>query len=74
MPSEEDGKIISNGWKAAFITEAIGKGSKFRNPLDPFYEVDLLINEVKEMFEVIPANKNGTSSFFTQSIDDCEGK
>lgn len=46
LTSEEGGKVISNGSEAAFITDAIEKGSKSLVPLNPFYEVDPLTNEV----------------------------
>ena len=72
LTSEEESKIISNGWKAAFIVEAIEKGSKSLDPLDPFYEVAPLTNEVNEMFEVIRANQDYISSFVTRSIDGYE--
>ena len=42
--SEKIGKIISDVWKAVFITEAIEKGSKSLDPLDLFYEVNPLTN------------------------------
>ena len=41
MTSEEGCGIINNSWKAAFITEAILKGKKGFEPLDPFFTVDL---------------------------------
>ena len=44
MTSEEGRKIISDGWKAAFITEAIEQGTKGLEPLDPFFNIDPLIN------------------------------
>ena len=44
MTSEEGRGIISNGWKAAFITEAILKDKKGLGPLDPFFTVDPLLN------------------------------
>ena len=72
MTSEEGGKIISNGWKAAFSTEAIEKGSKSLNLVDLFYKVVPLTNEVNEMFEMIPDNQDDISSFATQSIHDYE--
>ena len=45
MTSEEGHQIISNGWKTAFITEAIEQGAKDLRSLDPFFDIDLLINE-----------------------------
>ena len=45
MTSEEGHQIISNGWKTAFITEAIEQGTKDLRSLDPFFDIDLLINE-----------------------------
>ena len=58
LTSKEGDKIIFNGWKAAFITKAIEKGSKPLSPLNPFYEVDLLTKKGNEMFEVIPVSIN----------------
>ena len=72
MNSEDGDKIISNGWKATFITEVIRKGPKSLNLLDPFYETDPWNHEVNGVFEVILANQDDISSFATQSIDDCE--
>ena len=45
MTSEEGHQIISNDWKTAFITEAIEQGAKDLRSLDPFFDIDLLINE-----------------------------
>lgn len=45
MISEEGSKIITNGWKAAFITEALEQGIKGLKLLHPFFEIDQLINE-----------------------------
>ena len=50
LTPEEGGKIFSVSLKAAFITEATEKGSKPLDPLDPFYVVDPLTNEMNEMF------------------------
>ena len=52
--------------------QAIKKGSKSLNPLDPFYGVDPLTNEVNKIFEVIPTSQDDISSFATPSIDDYE--
>ena len=43
MTSEEGHQIISNGWKTAFIAEAIEQGTKDLRSLDPFF--DIIINE-----------------------------
>lgn len=45
MISEEGSKIITNGWKAAFITEVLEQGIKGLKLLHPFFEIDQLINE-----------------------------
>ena len=56
MTSEEERKIISNGWKAALITEAIEQGTKGLEPLDPFFDIDLLINEDNQtIVETLPS-------------------
>ena len=44
MTSEEGRGIISNGMKAAFMTEAISKGKKGLESHDPFFTVDPLLN------------------------------
>ena len=46
------------------------EGSKSLHPLNLFYEIDLLTNEVNEIFEVIQANQDDISSFVTRSIND----
>ena len=51
MTSENGREIISNGWKAAFITEAIEKGTKCLEPLDLFITVDLLIHDGPQISE-----------------------
>ena len=45
MSSEEACKIIPNDLKAAFLTEAIQQGMKCLEPLNPFFDIDPLINE-----------------------------
>ena len=70
LTPKEGGKIFSIGMKAAFITEAIEKGSKPLDSVNPFYEVDPLTSEMSEMFEVIPANQDDFCNFATRSIDD----
>ena len=45
MASEESCKIISNHWKATFITEAIEQGTKDLEPLNMFFDIDSLIKE-----------------------------
>ena len=49
--------------ESSFLYSNYQKSSKLLSPLDPFYEVDPLCNEVDEMFEVIPANQDDISSF-----------
>ena len=48
MTSEEDRKVISNGWKAAFITEAIEQGTQGLEPLDPFFDIDPLTKPLQQ--------------------------
>ena len=48
MTSEEGRKIMSHGWKATFITEAIEQAAKGLEPLDLFFHIDPLINEDKQ--------------------------
>ena len=48
-----DGRnIISNGWKAAFIMEALSKGTNGLEPLDPFASIDPL-SEDSESMEIV---------------------
>ena len=48
MTSEEGRKVMSHGWKATFITEAIEQGAKGLEPLDLLFDIDPLINEDKQ--------------------------
>ena len=48
MTSEEGRKIMSNGWKATFITEAIEQRAKGLEPLDLIFVIDPLISEDKQ--------------------------
>ena len=59
MASEEGRKTISNGWKAAFITEATEQGTKCLQPLDLFFDIDPLINEDNQtIVETLQAKKH----------------
>ena len=51
MTSKNGREIISNGWKAAFITEAIEKGTKRLEPLDLFITVYPLIHDEPQISE-----------------------
>ena len=69
MTSEEGRAIISNGWKASFITEAILKGKKGLEPLDPFFTVDPLLNNDDQINEEVQSNQDNTS-FFARPFED----
>ena len=43
LTSEKGREIISNGWKAAAITDAITKGSHGLESFDPFQAIDPLV-------------------------------
>ena len=47
------------------LLKPLKKSSKSQDPLDPFYEVDSLTNEVNDMSEVISTNQDHISSFVT---------
>ena len=70
MTSEEGRKIISNGWKAAFITEAIEQGTKGLESLDPFFNIDPILNEDNQTtVETLPSQ--GDIDFFaTRFVND----
>ena len=69
MTSEECRGIISIGWKAAFITEAILKGKKGFEPLDPFFTVDPLLNNNDQINEEVQSNQEN-ASFFAKQFED----
>ena len=70
MTSEEGGKIISNGWKAAFITEAIDQGTKGLEPLDPFFDINPLINVDNQTIAETLASQDDIDFFATRFIND----
>ena len=63
MTSENGREIISNGWKAAFITEAIEKGTKDLEPLDFFITIDLLIHDEPQISEESFGNQENYAYF-----------
>ena len=69
LTSEKYRTIISNGWKAAFITEAIENGSSSLEPLDPCYEVDPLINTEEDLPEAVRLNDENAEYFITSSTE-----
>ena len=69
MTSEEGRGIISNGWKAAFITEAILKGKKGLEPPDPFFTVDPLLNDDDQINEKVQSNQDN-AGFFAMRFED----
>ena len=64
LTSEKNRTIISNGWKAAFITEAIENGSSSLEPLDQFYEVDPLIITEEDVPEAVRLNDEKRRIFY----------
>ena len=68
--SEKGHKITSNGLKATFITEEIEQGTKSLKPLDPFYDIDPLINEVNQTTVETLASQDGINFVLTQFIND----
>ena len=69
LTSEKNRTIISNGWKAAFITEDIENGSSSLEPLDPFYEVDPLINTEEDVPKAVRLNDENAEYFITPSTE-----
>ena len=56
LTSSEGREITSNGWKAAFIEEALIKGTKGLDPLDPFALIDPLSEEVDSINFAVTLN------------------
>ena len=45
MTTPEGEQVISSGWSAAEITNALKNGETFLEPLDPFADIDPLLSE-----------------------------
>ena len=60
IPAEESRKT-----RAAFITEAIEQGTKLLEPLNPFFDIDLLINEEKQTIVETLASQDNIDFFAT---------
>ena len=45
MTKPEGGQVISSGWSAAGITNALKNGETCLEPLDPFADIDPLVSE-----------------------------
>ena len=72
MTSELSCKIISNCWKAAFITEGIEKRTKILGPLDPLFDINLLITEDNQtIIETLPTEDD--IDFFDEGEWEFEG-
>ena len=69
MTSEEGRGIISNVWKASFITEAILKGKKGLENLGPFFTFDPLLNNNDQINEEVQSNQ-GNAGFFAGRFED----
>ena len=74
--SEKGREIISNGWKAAFITEVISTGSHGLESLDPFQAVDPLVDNESSTFETNVKVAGNDIDFFvtSKSFEDSEDK
>ena len=53
----EGKEIIANGWKAAYITEALKKGKQGLDPLDPFASIDPLSDESEPIDFAVQSNE-----------------
>ena len=53
----EGKEIIINGWKAAYITEALKKGKQGLDPLDPFASIDPLSDESEPIDFAVQSNE-----------------
>ena len=69
LTSSEGREITSNGWKVAFIEEALIKGTKGLDPLDPFALIDSLNEEVNSINFAVTLNTE-VDSFFVSKNDD----
>ena len=72
--SEKGREIISNGWKAAFISEAMSPGSHGLESLDPFQDVDSLVGNGSSTFETNVKVADNDIDFFVipKSFEDSE--
>ena len=72
--SEKGREIISNDWKAAFITEAISTDSHGLDSLDPFQAVDPLVDTRSSTIETkVKVADNDIDFFVTpKSFEDSE--
>ena len=63
-------EITSNGWKAAFIKEALIKGTKGLDPLNPLALIDPLSEEVDSINFAVVLNTEVDSFFVSKNDDD----
>ena len=75
--SQKGREIISNGWKAACISEALSSGSLGLDPLDLFQAADPLTTEKSNTETYMPSRTDGNIKFFVnhknQGEDNKEG-
>ena len=71
MTSEEGREIISNVWKAATITEAIQKGTKDLESLDPFFTADPMDDNDDQTIEEVLPEPDDVAFFVTPNLE-CE--
>jgi len=67
LTTSEGKEIIANGWKAAYITEALEKGKRGLEPLDPFALIDPL-DEVSDPIDFVVESNVEVDQFFASSI------
>ena len=63
-------EITTNGWKAAFIKEALIKGTKELDPLNAFALMDVLSEEVDSINFAVTLNTQVDSFFVSKNDDD----
>ena len=72
MTSQAGREVISNGWKAAGITEAIKKGLSWLESLDPFQSIDPLVELDETVDQSDQVNDSDRSCFVTAKNLDVE--
>ena len=76
LTSADGREIISNGWKSACITEALLKGKKGLEPLDPFFEIDPLLDDDDgtEINRETQTNTDEVQFFVTRMEDESDSE
>ena len=62
MTTPEGEQVISSGWSAAGVTNALKNGETCLEPLDPFADIDPLVSEpsVEQDDSTIPSTRSGS--------------